>query len=273
MNRGSITLLDLNARAQHNSYNDREKGSYMVKLGVIQTRSYLSNQHGIKEVSKLLIGAGKANTDIVCLPEQWLTENRIDDFDTEFSIFKKIAKEYQMTIIPGAFYQKKARKWHISAPVIDDSGEVVGIQDKIHPFSYERDLVTPGRKAMVFHTKCRFGIIICYDMVFSDVAETLVKKGADVLFSPSRIVKRGIQPWHLYVQVRSLENRVPILAANVQNHRFGGKSIIVSLADDHGVMLPQIQTAKKPSIKSSMFDLSKHRKSRLTRYHDHKRFH
>ncbi|HET8719581.1 MAG TPA: carbon-nitrogen hydrolase family protein [Candidatus Nitrosotenuis sp.] len=267
-----MTLLDLCTERSAIPIMIKKKSSCMIKLGIIQTRSYLSNQQGVKEVSKLLMGAGKANVDVVCLPEQWLVENRIDDFDTEFSMFKKIAKEYQMTIIPGAFYRKKARKWHISAPVIGDSGEIVGIQDKIHPFSYERDLVAPGREATVFHTKCRFGIIICYDMVFSDVAETLVKKGAEVLLSPSRIVRRGIQPWHMYIQVRALENRVPILAANVQNHRFGGKSIIVDLTDNHGIMLPQVQTVKRPSVKSSMFDLSKHKKSRLARYHDHKRF-
>ena len=73
-------------------------------------------------------------------------------------------------------------------------------------------------------------MIICYDMVFPKVANTLVKKGAQVLLSPSRIVRRGIKPWQMYVQVRSLENRIPILAANVENQRFGGNSLIVDLS-------------------------------------------
>jgi len=36
-------------------------------------------------------------------------------------------------------------------------------------------------------------------MVFPKVANTLVKKGAHVLLSPSRIVRRGIEPWQMYV--------------------------------------------------------------------------
>ena len=33
----------------------------------------------------------------------------------------------------------------------------------------------------------------------------------------------------MYVQVRVLENRVPILAGNIENHRFGGNSLVVDL--------------------------------------------
>ena len=61
----------------------------------------------------------------------------------------------------------------------------------------------------------------------------MVKKGAQVLYSPSRIVKRGIELWQMYVQVRALENIVPILAANVENRRFGGNSLIISLSENN----------------------------------------
>ena len=77
----------------------------MTKLGLIQTISYSTNQKGISKVSEMLKKLGRKETDIVCLPEQWLKNNEISDFDLEFSEFKKIAKEFSMTIIPGAFYE------------------------------------------------------------------------------------------------------------------------------------------------------------------------
>jgi len=77
----------------------------MVKLGLIQTTSQSTNQKGISQASKILKKLGKQNVEIVCLPEQWLKNNEISDFDLEFSEFKKIAKEFSMTIIPGAFYE------------------------------------------------------------------------------------------------------------------------------------------------------------------------
>ena len=245
----------------------------MVKLGLIQTGSYSSNEQALQKISKSLKSLGKKETDIVTLPEQWLKNNKISDFDKEFSEFKKIAKDYSMTIIPGAFYERKKYRFVISSPVIGPKGEIIGTQEKIHPFDYEQKLVRPGREAKVFQTNCKFGIIICYDMVFSDVANSLVKKGAEVLFSPSRIVKRGIHPWQLYVQVRALENRVPILASNVENNRYGGKSIIVDLVEDDGVVIPIKKTeliGEKSKIKE--FDLRKYKKSRKIRFSDSRKF-
>ena len=187
----------------------------MVKLGLIQTASQSTNQKGILHAVKILKKLRRNNTDIVCLPEQWLKNNEINNFDLEFLEFKKIAKEFSMTIIPGAFYNITKKKTIIVSPVIGPKGEFIGSQEKIHPFDYERDNVKPGNEAKIFNISCKFGVIICYDMVFPKVANTLVKKGAQVLFSPSRIVRSGIEPWQMYVQVRALENRIPILAANV----------------------------------------------------------
>jgi predicted amidohydrolase len=57
----------------------------MVKIGLIQTISYSTNQKGISRVSEMLRKLGRKETEIVCLPEQWLKKNEILDFDSEFS--------------------------------------------------------------------------------------------------------------------------------------------------------------------------------------------
>ncbi len=244
----------------------------MVKLGLIQTIQYSTNQKGISRVSQILKKLGKNETEIVCLPEQWLKKNKFSDFDLEFSDFKKIAKDYSMTIIPGAFYEITKKTTSIIAPVIGPEGEFIGRQEKIHPFDYERDTVNPGKEAKIFNTACKFGLIICYDMVFPQVANTLVKKGAQVLLSPSRIVRRGIEPWKMYVQVRALENRIPILAANMQNRRFGGNSIIVDLSENNKVMTTKITKLTGESQISKEFSLDKYTKSRKIRFRDSNKF-
>ena len=244
----------------------------MIKLGVVQTTSYSSNQNGISKISEILKKLGKQETEIVCLPEQWLKNNEIKNFDLEFSDFKKIAKEFSMTIIPGAFYDISKKKASIIAPIIGPDGEIIGKQEKIHPFDYERDTVKPGREAKVFNTACKFGVIICYDMVFPNVANIMTKKGAEVLFSPSRIVKRGIKPWQMYVQVRSLENRIPILAANVENQRFGGSSIIVDLTENNKVVTTKITKLSKQKGITKKFKLDKYEESRKRRFSDFNNF-
>ena len=244
----------------------------MVKLGLIQTTSQSTNQKGISHIVKILKKLGRSNTDIVCLPEQWLKNNEISNFDLEFLEFKKIAKEFSMTIIPGAFYDISKKKASIVSPVIGPKGEFIGRQEKIHPFGYERGNVKPGNKAKIFNTACKFGVIICYDMVFPKVANTLVKKGAQVLFSPSRIVRRGIEPWQMYVQVRALENRIPILAANVDNRRFGGNSLIIDLKENNKVVTTKVMKLNGECGISKEFDLNKYESSRKIRFSDSNNF-
>ena len=244
----------------------------MTKVGLIQTSSYKTNQEGISDVCEILREMGRKETQIVCLPEQWLPNNEIRDFDLEFSDFKKVAKEHSMTIIPGAFYSRIGQKTSIITPVIGPQGEIIGTQRKIHPFDYERDTVEPGKKAKIFDTACKFGVIICYDMVFPNVANTLSKKGAKILFSPSRIVRRGVEPWHLYVQVRSLENRIPIIAANVEDKKFGGSSVMVDLVENDKVMLPKITKLTGEGYQIKEFDLKKYQDSRKDRFRDSNSF-
>ena len=240
----------------------------MIKVGLIQTKSYKTNYVGISNICRILKKLGKKEAQIICLPEQWLPNNKILDFDLEFSEFKKIAKEYSMTIIPGAFYSKNLKNTSIMTPIIGPQGDIIGTQRKIHPFDYERDIIEPGKEAKVFDTACKFGVIICYDMVFPKVANTLARKGAKILFSPSRIVRRGIEPWHMYVQVRALENRIPIIAANVENRKFGGSSIIVDLVENNKVMNPKITELSGETYKIKGFDLQKYQKSRENRFRD-----
>jgi len=244
----------------------------MVKLGLIQTTSCNTNEEGILRVSKILKKLGRNNAEIVCLPEQWLKNNEISDFNLEFSEFKKIAKEYSMTIIPGAFYETENKKTSIISPIIGPEGEFIGKQEKIHPFGHERDNVKPGNEAKIFDTACKFGIIVCYDMVFPNVANTLAKKGAQVLFAPSRIVKNGIEPWQIYVQARALENRIPILAANVENMRFGGNSIVVDLTEKSNIITTKTTRLNGEQGVTREFTLEKYEQSRRNRFSDSNRF-
>ena len=244
----------------------------MVKLGLIQTTSYNTNDSGISKISNRLEKLGRIETDIVCLPEQWLKQNEISDFESEFSEFRRIAREYSMTVIPGAFYSTKSKNITIKAPVIGPKGEIIGSQEKIHPFDYEQKKVKAGVEAKIFETACKFGVIVCYDMVFPKVANVLAKKGAQILISPSRIVKRGINPWHMYVQVRALENRIPILAANVENYRFGGNSIIVDLNEKDKVVNTKITKLNGEKEIAKKFDLKRFEKSRKRRFTDSNKF-
>jgi omega-amidase len=177
----------------------------------------------------MLYRAAEAEAYIACLPELWYPKV-VKNFEDEFKMISDFAKEHGMAIVTGAFLEKFSERLHVSCPVIAADGSVVGRQLKIHPFGTQKSYIKGGTKVEVFDFgKFKFGVVICYDIVFPEVARSYVKKGAEVLFIPSKITNPGIKPWHMYIQVRALENRVPIAAANVCDHTMShnGKSISV----------------------------------------------
>ena len=176
-----------------------------------------------------------------------------------------------MTIIPGAFYERNGEK-SINSQIIGPEGEIIGKQEKIHPYDYEKETVEPGTEAKIFNTSCKFGIMICYDTVFPGVADTLTKKGAEIIFSPSRIVKEGIEPWKMYVQVRSLENRIPIIAPNVENTRFGGNSLIVELTKEEKIVKTRISELNGECEESVNITFSNYQAIRKQRVEDKNNF-
>ena len=93
-----------------------------------------------------------------------------------------------------------------------------------------------------------------------------------MLLSPSRIVRRGIESWQMYVQVRALENRIPILAANVENYRFGGNSQVVDLTENNKVVTTKITKLNGETEIARELTLDKYEKSRKIRFSDSNKF-
>ena len=79
-------------------------------------------------------------------------------------------------------------------------------------------------------------------------------------------------PRQMYVQVRALENRVPILAANIENHRYGGNSIVVDLTENNKVVTTKIIKLNGESEITKEFVLDKYEKSRKIRFLDSNKF-
>jgi len=134
--------------------------------------------------------------------------------------------------------------------------------------------VKNGDKVEIFSAgKYKFGIAICHDVVFPEVSRAITRRGADLVFFPSRIREDGIEPWHLYVQVRALENRVPVAAPNVCSKEFGGKSIIVDFEynEKTNIAIPkQALASVNEQILVMDVDIEKARKIRKIRNEDFK---
>ncbi len=242
----------------------------------LQNRKIKANECILKILKKI----ESTDSEILCLPELWYLKI-VTDFETEFMEIVNAAKEYDITIIPGAFFERSSRETDtngklldIASPVIGNNGSIIGRQYKIHPFGPQRKIVKGGTKVQVFETKnFKFGIGVCYDIVFPEIARALTKKGADILFFPSKIRNEGTKPWHMYIQVRALENRIPIAAPNVcSNDIYKGKSIIVDFDYDNktDIALPKTTFGllQKEQIITMDINLKLIRRIRKKRFQD-----
>ncbi|MFL6381980.1 MAG: carbon-nitrogen hydrolase family protein, partial [Nitrososphaeraceae archaeon] len=173
----------------------------MLRIALIQLHVQNNKAKAVENALRLLKKVGSSNSDIACLPELWYTKI-VRNFEMDFDKIIDIAKEYNMVVIPGAFLErsnndnKNGNALQISSPVIANDGTIAGRQLKIHPFGAQRKVVKAGTKVELFKSgSFKFGIGICYDIVFPEVARASVKKGADILFFPSKIRYEGIKPW------------------------------------------------------------------------------
>ena len=81
--------------------------------------------------------------------------------------------------------------------VYDRQGSLLGVYDKIHPYSPEAtDLnISPGNKTEIFKTDFgKIGMIICYDSWFTDITQLLALKGAEVILFPVAGYYRSLIP-------------------------------------------------------------------------------
>lgn len=102
------------------------------------------------------------------------------------STFSKLAKKYNLWLIPGSIYESEKKDVYNTAPVFSSNGDLVGKYRKRYPWCpYEK--TTPGEEPFVFDIKGKgnVGIMICYDMWFPEVARDLVNSGAELIIVPT----------------------------------------------------------------------------------------
>ncbi len=233
-----------------------------------------SVQETIDHAVDLAKRAAEREVDAVCLPEHWLPEKEIPTPISPIPALQVLAEEYGVAIVGGAFYERVKGQTRLSSPVINAEGKLLGRQFKIHLFRSERKRAKAGNDYNIFQLKgYKVGVLVCYDVDFPEPSRIYALNGAELILCPSRIVKPGVEPWHQYVTVRCLENRMPIVAPNVYAPPwFTGHSLIISLRENARTRIscPRISTISKEreGIVVQKIDLELHNRLRRDRFAD-----
>ena len=188
-----------------------------------------------KAVSMVDEAAGQHSVlDIVCMPELYYEGDR----DAFIEAWRECAIRNHVNIVTGSMpvKNKAGIKPSNTTYIIDREGNVVGDYSKCHLFDAyedkESDRLTPGDHLGIFDLDIgRIGVVICYDIRFSEYVRTLALKGIDILMVPAAFYRPRTDDWEVLLRAASLYNIMYVCAANQFGKRCAGRS---SVADPDG---------------------------------------
>jgi predicted amidohydrolase len=203
-----------------------------IRVAAIQTGLWKKDEErAILDAEALVGDAAKRGAKLLCLPEHWLLSKIVEPENEIYEKFADLAAKLNVYINLGGIYEREESDVHFVSLTISSDGTILSKQKKVHLYRGEKRRAIPGERFEIFRVdEVNVGVLVCHDIVFPESARTVVLKGAELLIVPSLIISKGIEPWHVYVMARALENRVPVISPNVYSlPLFPGKSIIVDL--------------------------------------------
>jgi len=187
---------------------------------VFNIRSIQSKRMNFNDSLDYINNIENKNNEIIVLPEKFITETI--DKEKLKDIIDNI--KIDNTIVLGSLSYMDEYLYNRSFLI--NNRKIIGFQDKINLYNIEKLRYKSGDKIKMFNiNNIKLGILICYDLDFPEYPRKLFNNKCDVIINPSLINNKFHDEWHLYVELRSLENRIPVISVNSISDNFKGDSI------------------------------------------------
>ncbi len=163
-----------------------------------------------------------------------------------------LARERRVWLIPGSMYELDGDQLYNTGLVISPEGKLITTYRKMFPWLPYEVGTTAGDQFCVFDVPevGRFGLCICYDMWFPEVARTLTWMGAEVILHPT-MTPTSDRPLELVMsQATAIFNQCYFVDINGVGPYGGGRSLIV---DPDGRVLQQVDSHE--TILTEILDL------------------
>lgn len=194
-----------------------------LKLALASMESRCGNWRGnLAQMRDQITKAAAARAELLVFPELSLTgyclhhNIVLPPNHAAFSELSALAVANKMTLLVGAALSR-ADEVTISQLVFAPDGAQL-CYDKTHLGVRERNIFTPGKSLPVFPGKLPFGIALCYDAHFPEVASALESAGAGLILIPHAAPvcagnRRAL--WQKYMPARAYDNRVFVACCNL----------------------------------------------------------
>jgi predicted amidohydrolase len=135
-----------------------------------------------------------------------------------FAELQEIARETSLCIVCGLSERDGARLFNAVA-IVGPDGELLARYRKTHlittePFSEERVFTAGESLTMFAFGGITFGVMVCYDLRFPEVARHYATRGAEAIVMPSAWPLSRIAHWRTLTAARAIENQLYLACAN-----------------------------------------------------------
>lgn len=147
-----------------------------------------------------------------------------------------LSRSHGMVILAGMLEKDDTDRTYASHLVIKPCG-FVGVYRKLHVAPPERGIFTPGSAIPLFEAcGIKFGIQLCYDSHFPELATHMAIQGADAIFiphaSPRGTPREKFSSWMRHLPARAFDNALFVVACNQTGDNekglcFPGISVII----------------------------------------------
>jgi deaminated glutathione amidase len=220
----------------------------MSKVAIAQIKSSIAKEENLRTAISMIEQAGRGGAELISFPEFLMAFSPARQSPEELSkIAEAVDGRFISTLCAAAsknrvavlatIYETSATPNRVfdTAVWLDAFGNVAMTYRKIHLYDAfgfkESDKFEPGSAISppVISGECRFGVMICYDLRFPEMARILALEGANILVAPAGWIQGDLKVdhWQTMIKARALENGCYIIAPGQTGNLYIGHSMVV----------------------------------------------
>ena len=140
----------------------------------------------LDRIAAIVDAEGRKGVDLVSLPEAWRGSEVVETLSgPTITTMSQLARKHRSYVVCPIYRLAEGRRLN-SSVLIDRTGTVASVYDKVFPYWNEFDMQPPAlpgqHDASVYETDFgKVGFAICYDAKFPEVFQRLRDKGAELV--------------------------------------------------------------------------------------------
>jgi len=263
----------------------------MPRIAVAQISSSMEKGESLSLARALIKEAKAEHAQLIAFPEFLMAFSSASQTAEELAALAEPVDGPFVTALRGAaraaridilatIYERcsSSNRVYDTAVWIDNEGDVAAVYRKLHLYDAfgfkESDKFLAGDDIapLVTNGEARFGMMICYDLRFPEMARMLALAGANVMIAPSGWVQGDlkVEHWQTMIKARALENGCYVIAPNQVGNIYTGHSmavdplgrVLVDMGEREGLEIVELDLALVDATRQKL-PLLKNRRSQV----------